>query len=43
MALTLSPSAAMYVDSKASWDAIGEDGATRYPERGEPLPLNRVD
>jgi len=31
----------IYVDSKASWDVISEDGAVRYPEKGEPLPLNR--
>jgi hypothetical protein len=31
----------IFVDSKASWDVIGDDGATRYPENGERLPLNR--
>src|SRR5262245_55671582 len=33
----------IYIDSKAAWDMIGDDGALRYPENGDPLPLNRAD
>jgi hypothetical protein len=32
----------IYVDSKASWDVIGEYSAARYSEKGEPLPLKRA-
>jgi hypothetical protein len=33
----------IYVASKARWDMIGDDSAVRYPENGNPLPLNRAD
>lgn len=30
----------IYIGSKASWDAVSEDGAACYAENGKPLPLD---